>query len=192
MTLLIVGLVVFLGGHSVRVFADGWRARQIARLGDGPWKGIYSLVSIVGLGLIIWGFGMARTDSVVVWNPPASMRHVTALLSVLAFILIAAAYIPGTRIKAAIGHPMVAGITLWALGHLLANGQLSGVVLFGAFVVWGVVMFAASRRRDRAAGVAYPARGIARDAVAIAVGVAVALGFALYLHGPLIGLRPFG
>ncbi len=192
MTILILGLVVFLGAHSVRVFADDWRARQRARIGERRWKAIYSLVSIVGLGLVIWGFGMTRADPVVVWTPPASMRHVAALLSVLAFVLIAAAYIPGTRIKAAIGHPMLAGVALWALGHLLANGRLGDVVLFGVFLVWSSVDFGASRRRDRKAGVTYEARGFTRDAAAVVVGVAVALAFALYLHGPLIGVRPFG
>ena len=192
MTILILGLVILLGVHSVRIYADAWRARQVARLGEGPWKAIYSLASIVGLALIIWGFGMARADPVVVWNPPASMRHVAALLSVLAFILVAAAYIRGTRIKAAIGHPMVAGVGLWALGHLLANGRLRDVVLFGVFLVWSVVDFGVSRRRDRLARVTYRAEGISRDITAVIAGTAVALGFALYLHGPLIGVRPFG
>jgi uncharacterized membrane protein len=192
MTLLIVGLVVLLGVHSVRIYADGWRARQVARLGEGPWKALYSLASIIGLALVIWGFGIARADPVVVWNPPASMRHVAALLSVLAFILVAAAYVRGTRIKAAIGHPMVAGVGLWALGHLLANGGLRDVVLFGAFLVWAIVDFGVSRRRDRLAGVTYRANGISRDITAIVVGIAAALAFALYLHGPLIGVRPFG
>jgi uncharacterized membrane protein len=192
MAILILGLVILLGVHSARIYADGWRARQVARIGERPWKAIYSLASIVGLALVIWGFGMARADPVVVWNPPAPMRHVAALLSVLAFILVAAAYVRGTRIKAAIGHPMVAGVGLWALGHLLANGRLGDVVLFGAFLVWSVVDFGVSRRRDRLAGVTYRAEGITRDITAVVVGIAAALGFALYLHGPLIGVRPFG
>ena len=192
MAVLILGLVVFLAAHSVRIVADAWRTRQIARIGEHRWKGAYSLVSIVGLGLIIWGYGLARVDPVVLWHPPPAMRHVAALASVVAFILIAAAYIRGTRIKSALGHPMVAGITLWALGHLLANGRLSGLVLFGAFVAWGIVDFGASRRRDRVAGVAYPTGSLSRDAIAVVAGIVVAIVFALYLHGPLIGTRPFG
>lgn len=192
MAVLIFGLVVFLAAHSVRIVADDWRARQIARIGEHRWKGAYSLVSLAGLGLIIWGYGLGRADPLVLWHPPPGMRHVTALASVVAFILIAAAYIRGTRIKSALGHPMVAGVTLWALGHLVASGRLSGLVLFGAFATWGIVDFAASRRRDRLAGVAYPAGSLSRDAIAVVVGIAVAILFALYLHGPLIGMRPFG
>ena len=153
---------------------------------------MYSLVSLVGLAAIIWGFGIARADPVVLWAAPAWTRHVAALASVIAFILIAAAYIPRTRIKSALGHPMVAGVTLWAAGHLLANGRLAGAVLFGAFLVWGIVDFAASRRRDREGGVVRPEGSLVRDALAVVVGVVVALAFALYLHGPLIGTRPFG
>jgi len=192
MTTLIAGLVVFLLSHSLRIFAVDWRARQVARMGPGPYKVAYSVVSIVGLALVVWGYGMARANPAVLWTAPTWGRHATALLTVVAFVLVVAAYVPGTRIKAALGHPMTAGVALWALGHLLSNGRLDAVVLFGAFLAWAVVLFAARRAQDRAAGTTYPAGTLARDAIVVVVGIAAALGFALFLHGPLIGVRPFG
>ena len=115
MTALILGLVLFLGTHSVRIFADGWRSQQIARFGEAKWKGLYSIVSLAGFALIVWGYGLARADPVAIWNPPLWARHVAALLTVPAFILIAAGNISGTRMKAAVGHPMVLGVKTWAL-----------------------------------------------------------------------------
>lgn len=192
MTILILGLLIFLGAHSVRIFADGWRTRQLARLGEGKWKGLYSVVSAVGLVLIVWGYGLARAEPTVLWMPPLWTRHVAALLTVPAFILIVAAYVPGNRIKAGLGHPMVAGVKVWAFAHLLANGTLAGVILFGAFLAWAMADFASARRRDRRAGTVYPAGTIARDAVAVIVGLIAWAAFAFYLHGWLIGVRPFG
>jgi len=191
MGLLIAGLFVFLGLHSLRMVAGDWRARQMARLGEGPWKAIYSLLSIAGFVLLIWGYGRARADSVALWTPPAWGAHVAALLAVVAFILVVSAYVPQTHFRTWLGHPMTAGVGLWALGHLLANGTLRDVILFGAFLVWSIAVFASRRRRDRDAGAVYPPGRVARDAVAIVVGVVAALVFALFLHGPLIGVRPF-
>jgi uncharacterized membrane protein len=192
MTLLIAGLLVFLGVHSLRIVADPWRGRQVARWGLGPWKGVYSLVSLIGFALIVWGYGVARGAPVVVWVPPTWTRHLAALLTLPAFVLLAAAYVPGNGIKAAIGHPMIAGVKLWAFAHLLANGNLADIVLFGAFLAWAIADFVASRRRDRVAGTV-AARGTAgRSLVAVAVGFVAWGVFAFALHGPLIGVRPFG
>lgn len=189
---LIVGLVLLLGVHSLRALAPGLRERAVARIGAGPWKGAYSLVSLAGLALVIWGFGIARHDPTVVWRPPAWTAHVTALFAVVGFVLVTAAYIPGSRIKAVLGHPMLAGVKTWAFGHLIGNGTLAGIVLFGVLLVWSAWMFATLRRRDRAAGeVASPGSG-ARDAAVAVAGIVIALVFAKYLHGPLIGLAPFG
>jgi len=192
MTWLIAGLLVFLVPHSIGLVAPDWRSRQVARLGEKRWKGVYSLVSLVGLVLVIWGFGQARASPVTVWTPPAWGRHASALLTVIAFVLIAAAYVPGTRIKAALGHPMTAGVALWAFAHLLANGWLHDVVLFGAFLAWALATFVIRRSRDRRAGTTYARGSVAKDAIAVVAGVVVALGFALFLHAPLIGVRPFG
>ena len=192
MIYLILGLIVFLGVQSMRIVANDWRTAQIARLGEGPWKGLYSLASLVGLVLIVWGYGQARLDPVVLWNPPEWTRHLAAVLTLLAFVLVTAAYVPGTRIKAWLGSPMVVGVKLWAFAHLIANGTLAAVVLFGSFLVWAVVDFASERRRDRAAGVVYPKGSLARDAVATVIGVVAWVLFAFWLHGWWIGVRPFG
>ena len=192
MKLLILGLIVFLGAHSVRIVADRWRSAQIARLGENAWKGLYSLVSAVGLGLIVWGYGQTRMAPVDLWMPPVWTRHLASLLTLAAFVLLAAAYVPGTRIKGAVHHPMVIGVKVWALAHLLANGRLGDLVLFGAFLAWAVLDFRAARARDRASGTHYPGGRWDRDVVAVAAGVAGWGAFAFWLHGWLIGVRPFG
>ncbi len=192
MLVMIAGLIVFLGVHSLRIFADDWRTAQIARMGRLPWRGVYSLVSLASFALIVWGFGMSRLDPILVWTPPTFMRHVAALLVLIAFILITAAYVPGNVIKTRVGHPMLAGVKVWALAHLLANGTLNDIILFGAFLIWSIALFVVSRRRDRAAGVTYPAFGTGRTALTVAVG-AVAWGlFAHVGHRLLIGVNPFG
>ena len=191
MSYLILGLLIFLGAHSIRVLAPGWRDAQLARMGENGWKAAYSLVSALGLGLIIWGFGLARVDSPALWLPPIWTRHLAASLTLPAFILLVAAYLPGSRIKAAVGHPMVAGVKLWALSHLLANGKLVDVVLFGAFLAWAVADFISARRRDRATGRSYPVRSGPRDALVVGIGVVAWLLFAYLGHTWLIGVSPF-
>ena len=192
MTLILVGLVVFLGLHSVRIFADGWRSRTIDRLGPSAWKGLYSVGSVIGLALIIWGFSLARTQPVQLWSPPVGMRHLASLLTLLSFILLAAAYVPGNHIKARFGHPMVLGVKTWALAHLLANGNVAHVLLFGGFLAWSVLLFVASRRRDRAAGTVYPAGRAGATVVTLVAGVLIWAAFAFWLHGLLIGIQPIG
>jgi uncharacterized membrane protein len=190
MALLIVGLLLFLGAHSVRLFADNWRAATIARIGAGPWKGLYTLVSVAGFVLIIWGYAAARRAPVDLWWPPAWTYSVAAVLSAVSFVLIAAAYVPRNHFKEKIGHPMVAGVKVWALAHLISNGRLADVLLFGGFLVWAVLMFTHLRRRDRAAAVTYPAGTVAGDVIAVASGVAIAVLFAWRLHAWLIGVQP--
>jgi uncharacterized membrane protein len=192
MVALVAGMILFLGVHSVRIVADDWRTRQIALRGERAWKGIYSAASLAGFVLLVWGFGQARMDPVVLWIAPVWTRHLASLLTLLAFVLIVAGNMPGTRIKAKIGHPMVAGVKLWAFAHLLANGRLADVVLFGGFLAWAVVDFIASRRRDRRAGVRYPAGSAAGDLRAVVIGVVGWALFAFWLHGWLIGVKPFG
>ena len=192
MLLLILGLLIFLGTHSLRIFADGWRTRQRERIGAMRWKGLLSLVSLAGFVMVCWGFGLARANTFAVWSPPVWTRHLAALLVLFAFILLAASSVPGTRIKAAIGHPMTAAVKVWALAHLLANGTLADIVLFGSFLAWSIATFASARRRDRAAGTVYPAMGISRDLAAVAVGVVSWVIFARFLHLWLIGVSPMG
>lgn len=190
MIALVVGLLLLLGSHSVRIVADDWRSAQIARLGEGPWKGAITLASLVGLGLIVWGYGMTRHEPLVLWEPPLWTRHLAALLTVPAFILITAAYVPGTRMKQAVGHPMVLGVEIWALAHLIANGRLGDVVLFGAILVWAVVDFASARRRDRAAGTVYRKGPFSRDVVAVVAGLLVWVLFVFVLHRWITGVQP--
>ena len=191
MIVLVLGLAIFLGVHSLRVFADDWRAAQIGRIGENAWKGLYSLFSLVGLVLIIWGYGLSRSTPVELWSPPVFTRHLSGLLMLLSFVLLAAAYVPGTRIRQVLGHPMVLGVKTWAFAHLIANGRLGDLVLFGAFLVWAIVLYAASRRRDRKAGTVRPRGSASRDALAVVIGIAAWAAFAFWLHAALIGVRPF-
>ncbi len=192
MLVLILGLVLFLGIHSMRLFAADWRATQIDRRGLLAWKGIFSIIAVLGLVLIIWGYGQARLTPTWLWVSPMWTRHLAALLTIPAFILLAATYVPATRIKARVGHPMLLGVKFWAIAHLIANGTLADLLLFGSFLAWAVALYVVSRRRDRLAGVRYPASGLSRDLIAIVVGLVGWVIFALWLHGPLIGVRPFG
>lgn len=190
MGMLILGLVLFLGVHSTRIVADGWRTAMMRRLGENRWKGLYALLSLTGLGLVIWGFGLARQHPVVLWSPPLAMRHVVALLTLIAFILLAAAYVPRNAIKARLHHPMVAGVKLWAFAHLLANGNLADVVLFGSFMVWAALSFRAARKRDRTNATVYRAGTTVGSVMTLLAGVAAWAVFAFWAHGLLIGVRP--
>jgi uncharacterized membrane protein len=192
MAILFLGLILFLGVHSVRIFADGWRGATIARIGAMPWKGIYSVASIIGFVVLVWGFRVARADTLVLWSPPVWTRHIAALLMMVSFILLVAAYVPHNSLKARLHHPMVLGVKTWALAHLLANGVAADVVLFGAFLIWAVLSYRAARQRDRAANTVYPPGNAAGTAITVAVGLVAGSVFAFFLHGPLIGVRPFG
>ena len=188
MTLLILGLLVFLGTHSIRIVAEDWRGRQIARLGAGGWKGAYSLASAAGLALIVYGYALARAEPVQLWLPPAWTRAVAGLLMLPAMILIVAAYVPANHIRSALGHPMLAGVKIWAFAHLLANGTLADLLLFGGFLAWAVFDFRAARRRDRAAaeaGAPATARG---SVLAGVIGIAAWAIVLLYLHGAVVGV----
>jgi uncharacterized membrane protein len=178
MIILIAGLILFLGLHSIRIFADDWRSTQIQRMGAMPWKGLYASLSATGFPLILW-------------TPPSWGRHLAAALMLLAFLFLVAAYVPGNRLKTIVGHPMLVATKTWAFAHLLTNGTLADLVLFGSFLIWAIADFAVSRRRDRAAGVSYPALGIGRDVLVIVIALAAFIWFAFYGHAWLIGVRPF-
>ena len=192
MSYLVLGLVLFLGVHSVRIVADGWRTQMRARLGEGAWKGLYSVASVVGLVLVVWGYGLARQQPVVLWNPPVGMRHAASLLTLIAFVLLAAAYVPRNVFKARLHHPMVLSVKVWALAHLISNGNLADVVLFGAFLLWAVLSFRAARQRDRAQNTVYAPGTAAGTGIAVVVGTAAWAGFAFWAHVWLIGVAPLG
>ena len=155
-------------------------------------KGHYLTMATLGFGLIVWGYGLARQQPVSLWAPMPWARHLASLLTLLAFVLLVAAYVPGNSIKARLHHPMILGVKLWALAHLLANHTLADLLLFGGFLLWAVLSFRAARQRDRKSGVAYQATGFSRDAIVVIIGLAVWVAFAFSLHGVLIGVRPFG
>ena len=192
MTVLILGLILFLGPHSVRIVAEPWRTQMLQRLGEKPWKGLYSLVSLIGFALIIWGYGLARYDPVVLWQPPVAMRHIASLLTLSSFILLTAAYVPGNSIKARLRHPMILGVKLWAFAHLLANGMAADLVLFGAFLLWAVLDYRAARERDREQSISYGQGKLMPSIVAVVIGTLLWAAFAFWLHRWWIGVAPFG
>ncbi|MDO1528992.1 NnrU family protein [Fulvimonas sp. R45] len=190
MSVLILGLLVFLGLHSLRIFAYDWRSRQVARLGEKRWKLLYSLGAVAGLVLICWGFGLARRHPVLLYVPPMWLRHLNALFTLVAFVLLAAARVPRNHLKAKLHHPQTLAVKVWAFGHLLATGMLHDVVLFGAFLLWSVVLFAAARRRDRRESTVYPAGTVRGDTIALVAGAVLWALFAFWLHVLLIGVNP--
>lgn len=192
MVWLVAGLVLFLGLHSVRIVADDWRAATIARWGEGRWKGAYSLGSALGLVLIVFGYGQARLDPVVLWASPVWTRHLAALGVLGSLVLLAAAYVPRNGLKARLRHPMVLGVKLWALSHLLANNTLADLLLFGSFLLWAVLDFRAARARDRAQGAVPVAGTLAGTAGAVVLGVVAWAALAFGGHAWLFGVRPFG
>lgn len=192
MSALILGLVIFLGVHSVRVFADDWRTGVRQRMGANAYKGLYSVASVLGLVLIVWGYSMARMQPVLLWSTPVWTRHAAALLTLLAMVLLVAAYVPGNGIKARLHHPMVLSVKTWALAHLLANGMLADLVLFGSFLVWAAMSFRAARQRDRVGQVVYAPGRLLPTLLTIALGFVVWAVLAFWAHAALIGVRPFG
>ncbi|MES2838962.1 MAG: NnrU family protein [Pseudomonadota bacterium] len=194
MLLLILGLVLFLGVHSVSIVSPGGRHRLVKQLGEGPWKGLYSLVSLAGFALIVVGYGAAREAPVVLYTLPNGLRHLAAVLMLPVFVLLLAAYLPG-RIQRAAKHPMLLAVKLWALAHLLANGTLADVVLFGGFLAWAVVDRISVKKRA-AAGLLRPGPVLpgskANDAIALVGGLAIYVLFVVWAHAWLIGVRPFG
>ncbi|HEY1589873.1 MAG TPA: NnrU family protein [Rhodanobacter sp.] len=190
MPVLILGLLIFLGMHSLRIFASDWRNRQIARLGAKRWKGLFALISVIGFVLICWGFGLARQHPVPLYVPPPALRHLNALFTLVAFVLFFAARVPRNHLKAKLHHPQVLAVKVWAFGHLLATGMLHDVVLFGAFLLWAIVLFAVSRRHDRVAGTVYPAGSVQGDVLSLVIGIVAWAVFALWLHLWLIGVNP--
>ncbi len=188
---MILGLVLFLGAHTFTTRREA-RARMIATIGDGPYKIAYALVSLAGLALIVWGFGHYRAGGEIpVWTPPKVLKHLNALLMLPAVILVVAAYIRG-RIYATLKHPMLAGVKLWAFGHLLANGDLGGIILFGSFLAWAVFDRISLKRRADPGSPPIPVGGVGNDLIAVAVGVVAYLALAFAFHPVVIGVPVMG
>ena len=209
MTWLILGLILFLGAHSVRVVADNWRAEKIAAWGDKAFKGVYTLVSILGFYLLVVGYGEARLQPLALWNPPIFTRHISMLLMLLSSILLIATYIPRNHFKMRLRHPMVLSVKVWALSHLLANGNLADLVLFGSFLIWAVLNFRSARARDRALllnlNVTEEAAGesiaesesahqpkLLSTIITLVGGIAIWALITFVLHAKIVGVSPMG
>jgi uncharacterized membrane protein len=191
MTLLILGLILFLGMHSVYILAPAARLQLISKLGPMGWKGLFALVSLAGFVLLVVGYADARASTTLVWLPPTGMRHLSALLTLVAFIFLVATYVPGSKLKAKVGHPMLLATKIWALAHLVSNGTLVAMILFASFLIWSVAGFAVARRRDRAQGVQRTGSW-SRDGITLVVALIGFWLFAFHLHELLIGVKPFG
>jgi uncharacterized membrane protein len=188
---MILGLILFFGIHMLTTQRD-LRARFIASMGEGGYKIFYALVSIAGLALIAWGFAEYRaTGWIDVWNPPRAFKHITAALMLPAVILVVASYIRG-RIYTTLKHPMLTGVKLWAAAHLLANGDLGSIILFGSFLAWAVFDRISLKRRPDAGAPPIPVGGPGNDLIAIAVGIVAYLALAFAFHPVVIGVPVFG
>lgn len=194
MILLLIGLLLFIGIHSVRIVSDDFRTQFIDKRGENAWKGVYSVISLVGFVLLIYGYGLTRLDPTYLWHPPVVTRHIASLLMLFSFVLLAAAYVPNNAIKARLGHPMTMAVKIWAFSHLIANGRLGDVVLFGTFLAWAVLTIISCKKRDRLAGIT---KDSASNTNTIATASTVVIGlvaycvFAIWLHIRLIGVSPF-
>lgn len=191
MAFLVLGIVIFLGMHLVRVVAPDIRTSFIEKRGKGAWMGLYAALSFVGLCLIIYGFGAARGETGMLYNPPVFLRHIALLLMLLAFVLLAAGFLPAGRIAVAVKHPQILSIKIWALAHLLANGETSSVLLFGSFLAWAVILRISLKRRQRAGETVLPVfKSAQNDVLATVIGL-VAYGLFIWkLHDWLIGVPP--
>lgn len=188
MTILILGLVLFLGIHSVRIVAAPFRDAQVAA-SPGRWKGIYSIVSAVGLGLIIWGWILFRPMAPQLYDPPPWGRHATLILAWIAFMLMPTANAPTGRIKATLRHPMLLGVIFWSSGHLLANGDQASALLFGGFLVWAILDLISALGRKEPAPVVVNPRS---DVIAVVAGTVLWAVFVVVLHRLLFGVSPLG
>jgi uncharacterized membrane protein len=192
LSVMILGLVLFLGVHTLTTQRDSRAALIKALGGEGTYKGLYGLVSLVGLALIVWGFAHYRSGEFrQIWHPPTFLKHLNIALMLPAVILVVAAYMRG-RIYAKLKHPMLAGIKLWAFGHLLANGDLGGIILFGSFLGWAVFDRISLKRRTDVGGPPIPVGGVSNDVIAVVIGIVAYLALAFAFHPVVIGIPVMG
>jgi uncharacterized membrane protein len=195
MTQLILGLILFLGAHSVRIWADGWRNQTIEAYGEKTFKGVHALVSLLGFYLLIVGYGEARLETVALWNPPVFTKHISILLMLFSSILLMAAYVPRNHLKMRLGHPMVLSVKVWALSHLLANGNLADLLLFGSFLMWAVLNFRSARARDRvllAENQSTDQPKMLATLITLVGGMAIWALITFVLHAKVVGVAPMG
>ncbi|WP_133010237.1 NnrU family protein [Marinomonas flavescens] len=188
---LVIGLVIFFGLHSIHIFAPEWRDRNMAKSGAMRWRIRFGLISLLAIASIIIGYMQLRPSPIWLWYPPAWTHQISAVLMLISFYFAAAAIIPGTKVKSMIGHPLLIAIKVWALAHLISNGTLADVILFGSFLIWAIVSFAVARRRDRAAGVEKPIYiGVHMDLAAFVLTMVCWFAMVFFLHKLLIGVSP--
>jgi len=191
MSLLIIGLIIFLGSHSCRIFAEPWRNHMIDRLGEVKWKGLYTIISIIGLVLVVIGYGQARQTPVFLWQPATYLTHIAILLNLVAFIFLAGSSPSNNAIRLKLKHPMILGVKVWALAHLLANGTLVDLILFGSFLLWAVLDFRSARKRP----ILMPEKAVVSTKATVIVivsGIVIWAAFIFGLHQYLIGVSPLG
>lgn len=187
MLTLVAGLVLFLGVHSVRIIAPGWRNARLEAMGEGGWKGIYTILSLIGFALIVWGYSMARYETGILYTPPMWLRHVALLLMAFAFISLTVYMLKPGRLKPMLKHPLLLATKVWAFAHLLANGETASVLLFGSFLAWAVLDRISLKRR----GGALPQPGpVVNDIIAVVSGLLLWAAFVWYLHEFLFGVSP--
>ncbi|KAA3513272.1 NnrU family protein [Agrobacterium rosae] len=191
MLLLILSLLFFLGTHSLRIVAPDFRNRMIARMGEGPWKGVYSLVSVIAIAFVAYAFDQARQVTGILYSPPIWTSHIALTLMLIAMICLVASLVPAGHIATKTKHPLILAVKIWALAHLLANGETSSVLLFVSVLAWGVVMRISLKRRQRAGEVVTRPFVSARyDIVAVVLGIVLWAAFIWKLHEWLIGVQP--
>jgi uncharacterized membrane protein len=189
MIIFIIGIILFLGSHSVRIFAEPWRTRMIHQLGEKKWKGLYTLFSLFGFILLVIGYSQARQDTIIIWQPPIFLTHLTVLLNLFTFILLASSAPNNNAIRLKLKHPMILGVKVWAIAHLLANGSLIDLILFGSFLIWAVLDFRSARNRPSSVEET-PVISLKATLISIFFGIAVWLAFIFGLHQWLIGVSP--
>jgi len=189
MALFLIGLVIFLGSHSSRIFAESWRNNMIDRIGEVKWKGLYTIISLIGFIIMVIGYGQARQSTVVLWQPNSFLIYIALVLNLVAFIFLAGSSPSNNAIRLKLKHPMILGVKVWALAHLLSNGTLVNLILFGAFLIWAVLDFRSARKRP----ILIPEKAIVSTkatVITIASGIILWIIFIFGLHQYLIGVSP--
>ncbi|SBS32784.1 NnrU protein [Marinomonas spartinae] len=190
MLILVIGLVMFFVLHSVQIMAPKWREEGMLRHGKMRWQMRFGMGALISVAFIWMGFTQVRLDPTWIWLPPAWIRQVSSLLMLFSFYFAACALIPGTKLKAMTGRPFLLAVKLWAFAHLISNGKLEDIIIFGSFLVWSIVAYAVLRRRDRAEGIKHDYIGIHMDLAAFTITMITWFGMVFYFHKLLFGVAP--
>ena len=190
MTWLIIGLIGFIGVHMVRVIAEDWRIRTRERVGEQRYKLVYSFISLLSFALMVWGYGSARHESAVLWTAPLAMYHVTSALMLVSMVLLVGFRISRSHLSVKLHHPMLWSVVVLCTAHLLVNGRVIDLVLFGSLLVWSVLDLVSCYGRDVRYQVVYPTPQARATVINLVLGVLFYVVFAVFLHAPLIGVAP--